>query len=43
VDAAPGRIDTLDVMGFGYGSSRRCGIAFELRFPHPAAAGTDVF
>ena len=44
VDAALGRIDTLDVMGFGYDASRRlwyrllnCG------FRIPAAAGTDVF
>jgi len=44
VDAALGRIDTLDVMGFGYGASLgpwyrllNCG------FRIPAAAGTDVF
>ena len=44
VDAALGRIDTLDVMGFGYDASRRlwyrllnCGLRI------PAAAGTDVF
>jgi len=44
VDAALGRIDTLDVMGSGYGASQRlwyrllnCG------FRIPAAAGTDVF
>jgi TolB protein len=44
VDAALGRIDTLDVMGSGYEASRRmwyrllnCG------FRIPAAAGTDVF
>ena len=44
VDAALGRIDTLDVMGFGYVASREvwyrllnCG------FRIPAAAGTDVF
>lgn len=44
VDAALGRIDTLDVMGFGYAASLRlwyrllnCG------FRIPAAAGTDVF
>src|SRR5439155_14458984 len=44
VDAALGRIDTLDVMGSGYNASVRlwyrllnCG------FRIPAAAGTDVF
>ncbi len=44
VDAALGRIDTMDVMGSGYEASRRlwyrllnCG------FRVPAAAGTDVF
>ena len=44
VDAALGRIDTLDVMGFGYEASLRlwyrllnCG------FRLPAAAGTDCF
>jgi TolB protein len=44
VDAALGRIDTLDVMGSGYDASRRlwyrllnCGLRI------PAAAGTDVF
>ena len=44
VDAALGRIDTMDVMGSGYEASRRlwyrllnCG------FRIPAAAGTDVF
>lgn len=44
VDAALGRIDTLDVMGSGYEASRRlwyrllnCGLRI------PAAAGTDVF
>ena len=44
VDAALGRIDTMDVMGPGYEASRRlwyrllnCG------FRIPAAAGTDVF
>jgi Tol biopolymer transport system component len=44
VDAALGRVDTIDVMGSGYGASVRvwyrllnCGIRL------PAAAGTDVF
>jgi TolB protein len=44
VDAALGRIDTVDVMGSGYDASRRlwyrllnCGLHI------PAAAGTDVF
>lgn len=44
MDAALGRIDTLDVMGFGYAASLKlwyrllnCG------FRLPAAAGTDVF
>jgi Tol biopolymer transport system component len=44
VDAALGRVDTLDVMGFGYGASLplwyrllNCGLRI------PAAAGTDVF
>ena len=44
VDAALGRIDTMDVMGSGYEASRRlwyrllnCGLRI------PAAAGTDVF
>jgi hypothetical protein len=44
MDAALGRIDTLDVMGSGYGASQslwyrllNCG------FRIPAAAGTDVF
>ena len=44
VDAALRRVDTLDVMGFGYGASLQfwyhllnCG------FRIPAAAGTDVF
>ena len=44
VDAALGRIDTLDVMGFGYGAS--LGLWYRLLncgFRIPAAAGTDVF
>jgi Tol biopolymer transport system component len=44
VDAALGRIDTLDVMGFGYSAS--LGLWYHLLncgFRIPAAAGTDVF
>jgi hypothetical protein len=44
VDAALGRVDTLDVMGFGYGAS--LGLWYRLLncgFRIPAAAGTDVF
>jgi hypothetical protein len=44
VDAALGRIDTLDVMGGGYGAS--LGLWYRLLncgFRLPAAAGTDVF
>ncbi len=44
VDAALGRIDTLDVMGFGYGAS--LGLWYRLLncgFRIPATAGTDVF
>ena len=44
VDAALGRIDTLDVMGSGYGAS--LGLWYRLLncgFRIPAAAGTDVF
>jgi hypothetical protein len=44
VDAALGRIDTLDVMGSGYGASQ--GLWYRLLncgFRIPAAAGTDVF
>lgn len=44
VDAALGRVDTIDVMGWGYGAGLRvwyrllnCGLRL------PAAAGTDVF
>ena len=44
VDAALGRIDTLDVMGFGYeGSLRLWYRLLNCGFRIPAAAGTDVF
>ena len=44
VDAALGRIDTLDVMGSGYEASARLWYRFlNCGFRIPAAAGTDVF
>ncbi|MBM3844844.1 MAG: hypothetical protein FJ405_00980 [Verrucomicrobia bacterium] len=44
VDAALGRVDTLDVMGGGYAASLRVWyLLLNCGFRIPAAAGTDVF